>query len=368
MFTEEFNKMITDPAQLAALPLGDIRVIAERYPWCQSAHILLAKKLHLSDSPLFDQQLRKAAMMTFDREQLHQYIHAEVGKPVEMVVNEENNVPQTHETVLLEEVHVEEEVLDIQPEPIPEPIPESIPQPEFTHEEALAEEQEAAELLQEMIESIPEIVTPEPEFIEVDQQEEERIEAEAMLAEENALENLENAIEPITEQVVDIPEIEEPFMFDLPAYDIERELGSLKEEEKFTLPPVPETEEAAANTEVYTDSFEGWLIRLSGKGSGRIVEQKASNAPVRVYLRKKPADNQDPAEHAADKLMNEHIAAELARRSIQLDNGLVSETYARILVMQGKYSKAMEMYQKLSLLKPQKSDYFAALIEQLKKR
>lgn len=368
--------MITDPAQLAALPLGDIRVIAERYPWCQSAHILLAKKLHLSDSPLFDQQLRKAAMITFDREQLHQYVHSLVAEPMAITTHEQElsrEMPQVEPEIAA--IPVREMVPPVV-HPEPEPDIAQIPkEPELVPiaDSEAADEQEAADILQEMIESIPEIVHPEPDLIEVNP-EEERIEAEAMLTEENVLEQLEHTIasvdntEPLTEQLLPSDEIDEPFVFDLPAYDIERELGTLKEEDKFTLPPIPEDEAAAANTEVYTDSFEGWLQRLSGKGSGRVVEQKASNAPVRVYLRKKPAGHQDPAEHAADKLMNEHIAAELARRSIQLDNALVSETYARILVMQGKYNKAMEMYQKLSLLKPQKSDYFAALIDQLKKR
>ncbi|RXK52221.1 hypothetical protein [Aquirufa rosea] len=44
----------------------------------------------------------------------------------------------------------------------------------------------------------------------------------------------------------------------------------------------------------------------------------------------------------------------------------VSETFAKILESQEKYERAIEMYEKLSLIKPEKSVYFAARISELK--
>ena len=46
----------------------------------------------------------------------------------------------------------------------------------------------------------------------------------------------------------------------------------------------------------------------------------------------------------------------------------VSETYARLLIQQGHYEKAIEIYQKLMQLHPEKSNTFALQIEQLKKQ
>ena len=83
---------------------------------------------------------------------------------------------------------------------------------------------------------------------------------------------------------------------------------------------------------------------------------------------KKLVEGNDLTFDEAEKVMDEIFAGELARKSLQADDQLVTETYARILTMQGKYQKAVDMYMKLSLLKPQKSDYFAALIDQIKKR
>jgi hypothetical protein len=48
------------------------------------------------------------------------------------------------------------------------------------------------------------------------------------------------------------------------------------------------------------------------------------------------------------------------------DNEILTEAMAAVLASQGKAEKAAELYQKLSLLNPTKSAYFAAKIEQLK--
>lgn len=46
--------------------------------------------------------------------------------------------------------------------------------------------------------------------------------------------------------------------------------------------------------------------------------------------------------------------------------GLVTESFAKILCKQGKYDKAIEIYEKLTLKNPEKSAYFAAKISELK--
>lgn len=56
----------------------------------------------------------------------------------------------------------------------------------------------------------------------------------------------------------------------------------------------------------------------------------------------------------------------LAESSTQLNDNLMSETFAKILVRQGKKEMAIEIYEKLSLKFPDKRTYFADLIEKLK--
>lgn len=50
------------------------------------------------------------------------------------------------------------------------------------------------------------------------------------------------------------------------------------------------------------------------------------------------------------------------------DEMIVTETMAQVFLQQGKAKKAIDVYQKLSLLHPEKSGYFASLIESLNKR
>ena len=57
---------------------------------------------------------------------------------------------------------------------------------------------------------------------------------------------------------------------------------------------------------------------------------------------------------------------QLAEHSIE-DREVITEAMADVWEKQGNISKAIDIYNKLSLLNPSKSSYFAAKIEQLKK-
>ena len=56
---------------------------------------------------------------------------------------------------------------------------------------------------------------------------------------------------------------------------------------------------------------------------------------------------------------------DLSEKSTHLHPTLLSESYAKILVKQGKKQKAKEIYQKLMVKFPDKNTYFADLIKEL---
>jgi hypothetical protein len=56
---------------------------------------------------------------------------------------------------------------------------------------------------------------------------------------------------------------------------------------------------------------------------------------------------------------------DLSSGSVRLEKGIVTESYAKILTMQGRKDKAIEVYEKLILKFPEKKAYFASKIQEL---
>lgn len=59
---------------------------------------------------------------------------------------------------------------------------------------------------------------------------------------------------------------------------------------------------------------------------------------------------------------------ELARKSVEEKEDIVSETLAGLLALQGHTQKAIQMYEKLCLIFPEKSSFFAQKIDKLKRK
>ncbi|HAD15068.1 MAG TPA: hypothetical protein DCF33_21810 [Saprospirales bacterium] len=83
--------------------------------------------------------------------------------------------------------------------------------------------------------------------------------------------------------------------------------------------------------------------------------------PVRQEL----AD--DEYENATEPPKTQGIAHHLAEKSVTENQDVVSETLAKLYAKQGYRDKAAQMYARLALLFPEKSTYFAAEIDKLKK-
>jgi hypothetical protein len=133
-------------------------------------------------------------------------------------------------------------------------------------------------------------------------------------------------------------------------------------------------------------SFADWLKTIQKEGSNIQIETKTNREdPVKneIPLPEKEESVKKPSffsqnKQIIDKIIESDpgriklgnnkffVPASEAKQSLLENEHLVTETLAKIYALQGNISKAIRAYEILSLKFPQKSVYFATLIEKLK--
>lgn len=110
------------------------------------------------------------------------------------------------------------------------------------------------------------------------------------------------------------------------------------------------TEEGKAEMRSFTD----WLRSLK-KNFAQSAQPGNKNRLNDIYVSEEEA------------VMSERVE-KMALESISAHEEVVTEAMAEVRIKQGQYNKARDIYEKLSLLNPEKSPYFAQKIEELKNR
>ena len=119
------------------------------------------------------------------------------------------------------------------------------------------------------------------------------------------------------------------------------------------------------------NSFFGWLNKLNKETEKNefVARQPLGNPKIE----KEQVDNLVDRFIQTDPRISKPSKAEffspiqMAKKSVEDNDMIVSETLARVYIDQGNIEKAIHIFRKLSLLYPDKSTYFAALILKLEK-
>jgi hypothetical protein len=80
MDKQEFLNLIKSPDKFSPSDLEKLEEVVGNFPYCQTAHVLIAKIAHSKGSMLANQKLSKAAAYTTDRKNLKKLLVSEKKK------------------------------------------------------------------------------------------------------------------------------------------------------------------------------------------------------------------------------------------------------------------------------------------------
>jgi hypothetical protein len=323
MRAEELLKYVQNPHLLNKESIPALQQLVKDFPYFQSAHLLLSLASKKWDASVYQQSLKKTAIVATNRSHLYNLIH-----------------------------HLENEVME--------------------KEEIVSAKDEAKKEL-------------------------DILKSAEVSVEENKLAEETKVNEPVIEQLSDKPaedlatgkeeeikHYEKPDKETIVALEIEKSLVN-----SFVEKELLKTNEIHHKETLKTDqpeSFGDWLKFLK-KNNGQSysqIEEEVSKGKEKEAQKAKEKEIQQQKEKEKKKAILDKIIetnpgvirqkedqkffkSDLkAKESLLESEHLVTETLARIYALQGNINKAVRAYEILSLKYPQKSAYFASLIQKLK--
>jgi len=283
------------------------------YPFFQSAHLLYAKALQNSKHINYHNALKRTAVIAGNRAVLYRLIN----QPAQQIT----------QPVVEAKIEVITEKEEIKQEKAPEIVPE----------------EKVEKVVSSPINYVYTIVSKDEPVVNA-------VEPEKLTENEQTQTLNEIILNPIVE-----------------AY-IETEILKINEKE-----PEIKIEEP--------QSFTEWLKQLPAISKQLSVSDQPKTESVKKEVVSKPQSPKHKTEKQEflDKLLSEELriskpqadktfyaATQKTRSSVLEDENLVTETLAKIYVLQGNHGKAIRAYEILSLKFPEKSSYFASLIKEIK--
>ncbi|HLN21243.1 MAG TPA: hypothetical protein VK213_09160 [Bacteroidales bacterium] len=323
MNRNEFLKMMEDPLSTGSESITGLNGIIDLFPYFQTAHLLLLRNLQDTGDVRFSSQLRSSALFVADREVLYRLLQRKKE-------NQKENHP--------EEEH--QELSDNAGENIVQPTdtqPDLIPDKTYDLDDKPGEGHFSAPVVTEL---------------------------------ENAEHHASVLIdEPDRQQTV----IENPVSTEdlVPGQsEQDQDPSGLRVEDLISgiMPDMEEAEPAdkTGESDIFTDDTD--LLELDDETAlSTEVRKNDSTGTTRSSITQAELIDRFIIANPRIEPVRDRTEQPVEDRSAHgYDGGFVSETLANIYCSQGYYSKAIDIFEKLSLKYPEKSSYFATQIEKIK--
>jgi tetratricopeptide (TPR) repeat protein len=336
MNAESFANLLKEYAHLYQLPMEELRTMVMQYPYCHNLQVLLQEKAELDQHPDREKNLAKAATYAIDRKQLYKRLK---------LMREKKAEPKAEASY-----HLGEDFLELK---------------DLTS-------------VQADLEKIALGTYEDPSVVQT------------------------MAIEPEPPSSIDGPASTEPGLnsswngsWDGANDDLDEDISLETDSLDFTLNPISNPAASAASD--IAVEFEAPLNDVSDSPTPSPIPDPEPLTPTLSHSHPNPfaptpkksfsswskaaqsaylqnSIQQLLKEEHLDSKKNKHIdsvdskneVSKKAWQSIVDGDSMASETWAQLLLAQKQYHKAIEVYERLMLLIPEKSSFFAAQIESIK--
>ena len=378
---EKIGELIKNPQLVQSASVADIAELKEKFAYCSSLHLLYLKGLAINNDVHFEDELRYAAAHVIDRERMYYLIHS--GEEIQNS-NQENSKPITEEIKIeLPKLTTEKSTIEI-----PIKTEKKLVEPILT--KIIPVEPNTKNSEEKIIEKSAEKDSPkleEPIEIKSTKEVDDLIEATISATVIDALYEKElntlseNQSEKITPKSTEKTEQK---------IQIELTKSEEKKIEKQTEPI--QKSETKQTVDLSKLSFVEWLKYKQSQPTEstqdekkeKTIASKIEGQPKQqeVAQPQKKSESISTSKSRVDDLLNKFIKEEpsiskpkseffsptkTAKQSLEEAPDLVTETLAKIYVLQKNYSKAIQAYEQLILVYPEKKTFFVSLIEKIKK-